>query len=175
MGISTMCPRVLPVLLCAAAAATTSHVVDNFTSTEGMFTLTSQVPPVSTTEVSSTNAGVRLDYSSHHLEMYSGFPYAGRLLGQGNYPCAEASYLKLEYRILPSCYLFDHVELERPPWLDVTPPAGEAFFVEAFWVADETKRCDRTSITPRLRLLPTPAIWPRSTRRRGLQDLRCRP
>ena len=44
--------------------------------------------------------GVRLDYSSHHLEMYSGFPYAGRLLGQGNYPCAEASYLKLEYRIL---------------------------------------------------------------------------
>ena len=92
-----MCPRVLPALLCAAAAATTSHVVDNFTSTEGMFTLTSQVPPVSTTEVSSTNAGVRLDYSSHHLEMYSGFPYAGRLLGQGNYPCAEASYLKLEY------------------------------------------------------------------------------
>ena len=46
-----MCPRVLPALLCAAAAATTSHVVDNFTSTEGMFTLTSQVPPVSTTEV----------------------------------------------------------------------------------------------------------------------------
>ena len=95
-----MCPRVLPALLCAAAAATTSHVVDNFTSTEGMFTLTSQVPPVSTTEVTQTGAGVRLDYSSHHLEMYSGFPYAGRLLGQGNYPCAEASYLKLEYRIL---------------------------------------------------------------------------
>ena len=45
-----MCPRVLPALLCAAAAATTSHVVDNFTSTEGMFTLTSQVPPVSTTD-----------------------------------------------------------------------------------------------------------------------------
>ena len=75
-----MCPRVLPALLCAAAAATTSHVVDNFTSTEGMFTLTSQVPPVSTTEVTQTGAGVRLDYSSHHLEMYSGFPYAGRLL-----------------------------------------------------------------------------------------------
>ena len=74
-----MCPRIIPALLCAAAAAATSHVVDNFTSTEGMFTLTSQVPPVSTTEVSSTNAGVRLDYSSHHLEMYSGFPYAGRL------------------------------------------------------------------------------------------------
>ena len=65
-----------------------------------MFTLTSQVPPVSTTEVTETSDGVRLDYSSHHLEMYSGFPYAGRLLGQGNYPCAEASYLKLEYRIL---------------------------------------------------------------------------
>ena len=95
-----MCPRVLPALLCAAAAATTSHVVDNFTSTEGMFTLTSQVPPVSATEVTETSDGVRLDYSSHHLEMYSGFPYAGRLLGQGNYPCAEASYLKLEYRIL---------------------------------------------------------------------------
>ena len=42
----------------------------------------------------------------------------------------------------PSCYLFDHVELERPPWLDVTPPAGEAFFVEAFWVADAAKRGD---------------------------------
>ena len=68
--------------------------------------------------------------------------------------------LALEY---PSCYLFDHVELERPPWLDVTPPAGEAFFVEAFWVAD----ADRTSITPRSRLWPTPAIWPRSTRRRS--------
>ena len=39
-----MCPRVVPALLCAAAAAATSHVVDNFTSTEGMFTLTSQVP-----------------------------------------------------------------------------------------------------------------------------------
>ena len=97
-----MCALITRALFCAAAAraAATSHVVDNFTSTEGMFTLTSQVPPVSTTEVSSTNAGVRLDYSSHHLEMYSGFPYAGRLLGQGNYPCAEASYLKLEYRVL---------------------------------------------------------------------------
>ena len=78
---STMCALISRTLLCAAAAAATSEfVVDNFTSTEGMFTLTSQVPPVSTTEVSSTNAGVRLDYSSHHLEMYSGFPYAGRLL-----------------------------------------------------------------------------------------------
>ena len=46
-----MCPLVIQALLCAAAAAATSHVVDNFTSTEGMFTLTSQVPPVSTTEV----------------------------------------------------------------------------------------------------------------------------
>ena len=88
-------------LLCAAAAAATSeYVVDNFNTTDGMFTLTSQVPPVSTTEVTQTSDGVRLDYSSHHLEMYSGFPYAGRLLGQGNYPCAEASYLKLEYRVL---------------------------------------------------------------------------
>ena len=77
---STMCARIIRTLLCAAAAAATSeYVVDNFNTTEGMFTLTSQVPPVSTTEVSSTNAGVRLDYSSHHLEMYSGFPYAGRL------------------------------------------------------------------------------------------------
>ena len=75
-----MCARIIRTLLCAAAAAATSeYVVDNFNTTEGMFTLTSQVPPVSTTEVSSTNAGVRLDYSSHHLEMYSGFPYAGRL------------------------------------------------------------------------------------------------
>ena len=98
-----MWPRIIRALLCAAtarAAAATSHVVDDFNTTEGMFTLTSQVPPVSTTEVAPTSAGVRLDYSSHHLEMYSGFPYAGRLLGQGNYPCAEASYLKLEYRIL---------------------------------------------------------------------------
>ena len=98
-----MWPRIIRALLCAAttrAAAATSHVVDDFNTTEGMFTLTSQVPPVSTTEVTETSDGVRLDYSSHHLEMYSGFPYAGRLLGQGNYPCAEASYLKLEYRIL---------------------------------------------------------------------------
>lgn len=95
-----MCPRIIRALLCAAAAAATSHVIDDFNTTDGMFTLTSQVPPVSTTEVTQTSAGVRLDYSSHHLEMYSGFPYAGRLLGQGNYPCAEASYLKLEYRIL---------------------------------------------------------------------------
>ena len=98
-----MWPRIIRALLCAAttrAAAATSHVVDDFNTTEGMFTLTSQVPPVSTTEVTETNAGVRLDYSSHHLEMYSGFPYAGRLLGDGTYPCAEASYLKLEYRIL---------------------------------------------------------------------------
>ena len=95
-----MCPLVIQALLCAAAAAATSHVVDDFNTTEGMFTLTSQVPPVSTTEVTETSDGVRLDYSSHHLEMYSGFPYAGRLLGQGNYPCAEASYLRLEYRIL---------------------------------------------------------------------------
>ena len=98
-----MWPRIIRALLCAAtarAAAATSHVVDDFNTTEGMFTLTSQVPPVSTTEVAPTSAGVRLDYSSHHLEMYSGFPYAGRLLGQGNYPCAEASYLKLEYRVL---------------------------------------------------------------------------
>jgi hypothetical protein len=51
--------------------------------------------------------------------------------------------LALEY---PSCYLFDHVELERPPWLDVTPPAGEAFVVEAFWVKDAAKQgtlCER--------------------------------
>ena len=98
-----MWPRIIRALLCAAttrAAAATSHVVDDFNTTEGMFTLTSQVPPVSTTEVTETSDGVRLDYSSHHLEMYSGFPYAGRLLGQGNYPCAEASYLRLEYRIL---------------------------------------------------------------------------
>ena len=98
-----MWPRIIRALLCAAttrAAAATSHVVDDFNTTEGMFTLTSQVPPVSTTEVTETSDGVRLDYSSHHLEMYSGFPYAGRLLGDGTYPCAEASYLKLEYRIL---------------------------------------------------------------------------
>ena len=77
-----MCALICRTLLCIAAAraaATSEFVVDNFTSTEGMFTLTSQVPPVSTTEVTQTGAGVRLDYSSHHLEMYSGFPYAGRL------------------------------------------------------------------------------------------------
>ena len=73
-----MCALIRRTLLCAATAraAATSHVVDDFNTTDGMFTLTSQVPPVSTTEVSSTNAGVRLDYSSHHLEMYSGFPYS---------------------------------------------------------------------------------------------------
>ena len=74
-----MWPRIIRALLCAAttrAAAATSHVVDDFNTTEGMFTLTSQVPPVSTTEVTETSDGVRLDYSSHHLEMYSGFPYA---------------------------------------------------------------------------------------------------
>ena len=75
-----MCALITRALFCAAAAraAATSHVVDNFTSTEGMFTLTSQVPPVSTTEVSSTNAGVRLDYSSHHLEMYCPVPLTVR-------------------------------------------------------------------------------------------------
>ena len=41
-----MCPRVVPALLCAAAAAATSHVVDNFTSTEGMFTATKVVQVV---------------------------------------------------------------------------------------------------------------------------------
>ena len=35
-----MWPRVVPALLCAAAAAATSHVVDDFNTTDGMFTLT---------------------------------------------------------------------------------------------------------------------------------------
>ena len=57
-----MCPRIIRALLCAAtarAAAATSHVVDDFNTTEGMFTLTSQVPPVSTTEVTDQHGGAQ--------------------------------------------------------------------------------------------------------------------
>ena len=44
-----MCALIRRTLLCAAtarAAATSEYVVDNFNTTDGMFTLTSQVPPV---------------------------------------------------------------------------------------------------------------------------------
>lgn len=101
-------------LLCATAAAAgaeVSHVLDDFATTKDIFTFKTPVPPVSTMDVTPTSDGVQLDYRVGHLDMYAGFPFVGRILGEvvekgGDIyrrkisPCAKASYLRVEYRVL---------------------------------------------------------------------------